>query len=109
MKHEARVAEHREPGDDAEQQRRASGVGRSATSSVSSTSAAATSWSTISRLTCTSCQTRYGFSVAIAAATRPARAAEHAAPDLVDEQRGRDRDERSARVPIDHQFAPKIQ
>ena len=65
--------------------------------SVSSTSAAATSWSTISRFTCTSCQTRYGLSVAIAAATRPARRRSTTRADLVDEPGRRDRERRSAR------------
>ena len=73
QKNETGVAEHRDARDELRGAPRATGVGRSTTSSVSRTSAAATSWSTISRLTCTSCQTRYGFSVAIAAATRPAR------------------------------------
>src|SRR5207302_1010359 len=41
--------------------------GRCTTTSVSRTSAAAHTWSTISRLTCTSCHARYGLSVAIAA------------------------------------------
>ncbi len=47
--------------------------GRSAMISVSSTSAAARTWSVISRFTCMSCQARYGLRVATAAATKPQR------------------------------------
>jgi hypothetical protein len=46
---------------------------RDQATSASSTIAAPSSPSRISRLTCTSCQTRYGWRVAIAAATSPAR------------------------------------
>ena len=40
---------------------------------VSSTIATARNWSRISRFSCTSCHTRYGFRVATQAATRPTR------------------------------------
>ena len=66
---------------------------RSAATSAQSTSAAASSWSTISRLTWTSCQTRYGFSVDDDRRDHAGAARQHARADRVDEQRGRRRDE----------------
>ena len=57
---QARVAEDRQPGDGAGGQRQRPG-GTGGELSVSSTSAAARSLSRTSRLTWTSCQTRYGM------------------------------------------------
>ena len=88
-----RVREDREPRDGAERRPPARASRRSAATSASSTIAAPSSWSRISRFRWTSCQTRYGCSVAIAAASRPrARLRRDAAADLVDEQRDGDRD-----------------
>ena len=93
MSEEPHVAEDREPAEDARAAVAQRTERRSAATSVQRTSAAATSWSSISRLRCTSCQTRYGFSVGDDRRDTPARRDEHARADRVDEQRGRRRDQ----------------
>ena len=96
---QARVPEHRDAEHRAEarpprtERRRA---GR--TSSASRTSAAASSWSRISRFMWTSCQTRYGCSVVSSAATRADALVRDALADRVDEPRRRRARPRSARA-----------
>ena len=106
---EPRVAEHREAADDAEQRREPLRRPLGDERASAARAPPRTTWSTISRLTCTSCQTRYGFSVAIAAATSPARGADDAAADLVDEQRGHDREHDLRERRSTSQLRPKIQ
>ena len=76
----------------------------SAATSVASTIAAASSVSRISRLTWTSCQTRYGCSVESDGGHDPHPLRRDPPPDLVDDERRRDRDER-LREP-DHEPVP---
>ncbi len=96
---EPRVAEDRDADDGAERgsqpERSASFGGESATRTI----AAARSWSSISRLRWTSCQTRYGCSVARSAPPRRSRSRRSRVPIAIDDERRERRDRRSAPLP----------